>query len=121
MTNTSNVVAHHVKLTIDATATDPNAATTPLTFDLGAINGGLNLPATTVTCVPGSGSTFGANVPDLPPMSSLASPYRIFVTTPGIVTGSTITGHAVGGPRRTPVRCRVPSARSASSPAAPPA
>ncbi len=107
VTNTSNVVAHHVKLTIDATATEPNAATTPLTFDLGAINGGLNLPATTVTCVPGSGSTFVCNVPDLPPMSSLASPYRIFVTTPGIATGSTITGHTVGvhGERRSGVGC----------------
>ncbi len=93
--NTSNVVAHHVKLTIDATATAPNGATTALSFDLGAINGGLNLPATTVTCVPGSGTTFVCNVPDLPPMSSLSSPYRIFVTTPSLPAGSTITGNAV--------------------------
>ena len=95
VTNASGVVAHHVKLTIDATATAPDTTTTALSFDQGAINGGLNLPATTITCVPGTGSTFVCNLPDIPANSSLSSPYRVFVTTTGVATGSTITGNVV--------------------------
>ena len=38
--------------------------------------------------------TFVCDLPDIPANSSLSSPFRIFVTTNGVVTGSTIAGQA---------------------------
>jgi hypothetical protein len=102
VSNTSSVNARNVKLTFDVTATDTQGAPTPLSFDLGAINGGRNLPATTPTCAPGSGSTFVCTLPDLPAHASLSSPFRVFVTTNGVSSGSTITGHAVASATNAP-------------------
>lgn len=94
VTNTSGAVAHHVELTFDVTATDQNSETTALSFDLGAINGGLNRPATAQSCVQDDGPTFRCALPDIPANSSLP-PFRAFVTTAGVTVGSTITGTVV--------------------------
>ncbi len=94
VTNTSGAVAHHAQLTFDVTATDQTSNTMALSFDLGAINGGLNRPATTQSCVQDDGPTFHCALPDIPANSSLP-PFRVFVTTGGVTVGSTITGTVV--------------------------